>query len=274
MIAEACAAYQAAREVWPGIDVGEEVFVDLVRERLAADPELQISALPTADLYIACACAGGDSRAIASFEARYFTGLDVALARAAPTPTVLDEVKQILREKWFVALPGARPRIVDAVGHGDLGGLVRVAAMRTLLNLRRQDHRLEPSGDDSLFDAAVPPSDPALSIVRANDRAALKEAFEDAVRALEPRERNVLRLHVLHQLSIDEIGRIFGVHRATCARWLERIRETLAKRTRTQLADRLALDRSEVESLVALVQSRLEVSFARLLATDPPSHDR
>jgi RNA polymerase sigma-70 factor (ECF subfamily) len=75
----------------------------------------------------------------------------------------------------------------------------------------------------------------------------------------------VLKLHLVHRLSIDEIGRAHGVHRATAARWLERVRDELQAETRRLLRQRLGLDLAGIDSMVALVESRLEVSFRRLL---------
>lgn len=64
----------------------------------------------------------------------------------------------------------------------------------------------------------------------------LKEAFQlafrDAVNALTSRERNLLRYHYLSDLSIDQIGTLYHVHRATAARWVAQARERLISDTR------------------------------------------
>ena len=65
--------------------------------------------------------------------------------------------------------------------------------------------------------------------------------------------------------SIDQIGSLYGVHRATAARWLTNAREELGARIRAGLAERLEIGESQVDSIVALVTSRIELSLERLL---------
>lgn len=254
-----------ARAAWPGFDVPE---ADLLT-RLGRNPEREWTELEVCDIYLACGCARALPAALAAFDAHYLVEVAPALARLRPSGTLVDEVKQILREKLLVAAPGKTARILDLAGGGDLRALVRVAAIRTALNLRRRDERLQPLGDSDVLELLAPDASPALAVMKARHRTELKQAFEDALAALTPRDRNVLRLHLLHGLSIDEIGHLHQVHRATAARWLEKIRGELDRVTRDRLHQRFGVDPTEVESLIRLVQSRLEVSFRRLL-DDPP----
>jgi RNA polymerase sigma-70 factor (ECF subfamily) len=80
-------------------------------------------------------------------------------------------------------------------------------------------------------------------------------------------------MHVVDGLGIDELGRIYNVHRATAARWLVRIREALFAGTRSALAKHLDLGETEFASLVGVLLSRLDVSVQRVLGEideDPP----
>jgi RNA polymerase sigma-70 factor (ECF subfamily) len=262
----------AARTTWAGVDVPSEDVVAVWAERLAGgDPPALAAAiddLRATDLYIACGCGAGDPAALAAFETRYFAGLDSVLSRIAPAPAAIAEVTQILREKLFVADPTRRPRIVDMAGRGDLSGLIRVAAIRTALNLRRAEARRAGVLDERAELALLRPEDaPELAAIRAQHRALLKEALEHAILALPPRDRAVLRMHLVEHLGIDEIGHAHEVHRATAARWLQRIRDDLRGHTLRRLHARLGASDDEVASLVRAVDSRLDVSFARLLAT-------
>jgi RNA polymerase sigma-70 factor (ECF subfamily) len=83
--------------------------------------------------------------------------------------------------------------------------------------------------------------------------------------ALSPEQRNVLRLHLLDGLNIDQIGLIHQVHRATVARWLARARETVRDDTRRRLAAKIAVDGPELESIVTALHSQLDVSVQRIL---------
>ena len=55
------------------------------------------------------------------------------------------------------------------------------------------------------------------------------------------------------------------MHRATAARWLNRARGALVGTTHKRLAERLKLPVDQVESVIRLVQSRLDVSVIRFL---------
>lgn len=64
--------------------------------------------------------------------------------------------------------------------------------------------------------------------------------------------------------------KLYGVHRATAARWLADARAALGDAIRGELAGRLRIAASEVDSIVRLVQSRVDMSLDRLLVTDSP----
>ncbi len=263
-------ALDAGRAAWPDVVARPADVMALAARRVAGakagSVAERIRDLQMADLYIACACAAGDATGLSAFAARYFSSLPAVLARLGGDGALVDEVRQTLGEKLFVAQPDRPPRILELAGQGDLAALVRVAAVRTALNIRRSDHRLELVDHPSVVSGIVLGADPGSGIIKELESGEVKRAFEDALAALEPRERNVLRMHLLHGLGIDEIGRVHGVHRSTAARWLERIRDQLRDDTARLLRQRLSLDSAEIDSLVHYVQSRLEISFDRLLA--------
>ncbi|MCA9656484.1 MAG: hypothetical protein H6712_33415 [Myxococcales bacterium] len=92
-----------------------------------------------------------------------------------------------------------------------------------------------------------------LSYLRANDREAFARAFETATESLQTRERNLLRLNVVHGVSGTAIATMYGVHRATAKRWLAAARQTLLERTREELQRALGLDSEELRSVMGLI---------------------
>ena len=70
---------------------------------------------------------------------------------------------------------------------------------------------------------------------------------------------------MLDGIGIDELAAQHGVHRATCARWLEAARQQILVATQKELIDRLSLSRAELQSVIKLIASQLEVSLARVL---------
>jgi len=98
-----------------------------------------------------------------------------------------------------------------------------------------------------------------LSAVKNDAAVAFRAAFLATLGELERRERTVLRLHLLDGLTIDEIAPMYEVHRATIARWIGAAKQTVLDRTRRRLMHDLRLDAAEVDSLIRLVQSRIEL---------------
>jgi RNA polymerase sigma-70 factor (ECF subfamily) len=252
----------AARAAWPDLEVPADAFAAYLDERLP--PEADPAAAPVADLYLACACTRGDPRALATFERTHFDSVDAVAATLGAPPGSADEVKQILRTRFFVAADGRAPAIGEYSGRGDLAGWVRVSAVREVLRLFKRARRTVPL-DEALL-AELAPSDPETAALKARCRDELRAAFSAALEALPPRSRTLLRYQLVDGLGVTEIGAIYQVHRATAARWLAKIRDDLVDDTRRRLSERLHLSDAEARSMIRLVQSELELSVLGLLS--------
>jgi RNA polymerase sigma-70 factor (ECF subfamily) len=244
-----------AHAAWPGIEVADEVFAEWVHDRSDNAAPLH------EDLYLACACAHGQPLALAAFDAAFAADFEAIYRRFGYVSSGADDVRQRLHEKLFV---GPQPRIADYEGRGSLRTWLRVAVTRLLLNAQARETREIPAGEE-IFQALPEPSDPENAHIRKTQAEAFRAAFETAVERLCDRDRNVLRYAIVQGLGIDEIARIYAVHRSTAARWLNDAKETLAQHVRNALRERLGLTHSDVASLVRAVQSQLELSLARYL---------
>ena len=71
--------HDKARAAWPGVEVPRDLFAQWVEARVP--PDISVSGVRAADLYLACACAQGNRAAIATFEASFFREVDIALRR-------------------------------------------------------------------------------------------------------------------------------------------------------------------------------------------------
>lgn len=241
-------------------------------ERLAARiTELDAAGSPhVADLALAFACAEQSAFALAELERRFGGDFAGALSRLSLGRAEIDEVAQTVRERLFVARPGERPKILDYAGRGSLAGWLRAVIVRAGIDLVRQraaGPELSSDGEP-LVDLGAVTDDPELEGLRARYAEPFRLAFRDAVRALPQDERNALRLNLAEGLNIEQIGQLYGVHRATVARWIASAKEGIAATTRRLLAERLGLPAREIESLVRLCQSRLDVGFSVLGATE------
>jgi RNA polymerase sigma-70 factor (ECF subfamily) len=251
-------AFLAGRHAWPGVKHDEGEFRAWVLAQGIDDAALEKNG---ADLFLASACAAGKETAVAAFESLFIRGIRPTLGRVILNPELLDELRQALRVRLLI---GPAPRIVQYRGTGPLGTWVRVAAARLALKLKTASDRRSTS-DAVVLDALVAAgTDPELASAKTQHREMFCTELERCFENLEPREKTLLRMHFLHDMSIDEMGTILRVHRATVARWLVALRRQIL----ASLSKRLSLhirSGSEVNSLIRLVRSDVEISVRRLL---------
>jgi RNA polymerase sigma-70 factor, ECF subfamily len=253
----------AGREVWPSVVLAETVIANRLFARVQVDPETQLDGLHDKDLYLAYALADGNEAALRVFEAELVPQIDVALRRLRLASGTADEVKQALR---FELLADERKRIADYAGRGELAAWLRVSATRKALKSVRKADK-EESLDEILLDHWPNASHgPESKHIRSQYTEELKKAIREAFGSLELRQRNLLRQHILDELTIDDLSRLYKVHRATCARWLADARADLSKYTRKKLVTALGMaNKDEMESLLAFLDSDIELSISRIL---------
>ena len=260
------------RAVWPELDVDAKLLVEFVARHVTADlAEAALEGLRPADLYLACACAGGDPRAIATFDRDYMREVDIALARMRIGPPRLADVKQLVRQRLFVGggtagAPTSAGKIAEYGGRGDLRRWVRSVAVRTCLNELRKGKREILVDDDHLIaQHAIAQDDPEVEYMKRTYSNEFKSAFSAALGQLGPREQTLLRYHHVDGLNIDEIGAIYRVHRVTAFRWIEKAKEQLVKGTLETLRLRLKLPPEELDSVLRMIRSQIHLSLVRHL---------
>jgi RNA polymerase sigma-70 factor (ECF subfamily) len=140
-----------------------------------------------------------------------------------------------------------------------------VRAALALVSGRDQQPREDASALEHLV---APEGDQEISIIKGQYREAFQAALGRCFEALPPRQKTLLRMHFLDGMSIDAMSVVFGVHRATVARWLVAIRrQVLADISRTLAMD-LRATSSELSQLVHLVRSEVHVSIQRILGEE------
>jgi RNA polymerase sigma-70 factor (ECF subfamily) len=189
--------------------------------------------------------------------------VDRALAALNVGADTVAEIKQQIRHSLLVADPGP-PKITDFSGRGDLRGWLRVMAVRDALTMVRRARREQPADDYLLERAWTPQVSPELESLKNLYRDEFKTAVGEAIRSLTVRERTLLRQQFMDGLTIDQLAAIYHVHRATAARWVERARHQVLMTTRAALMKRLTVQPSELDSVMRLIGSRLEVSVRAL----------
>jgi RNA polymerase sigma-70 factor (ECF subfamily) len=258
---------------WPDVRLDDVAFVNhLARHLPAGDLLSTLSQVRIADLFLACACAGGDVAALQGFEETFSGELRIVKARLRKSAAEADDFAQGCRQRLFAP---PRPKIGDYSGQGDLRNWLRVTLVRMLVDhqrsTRQRDAREQLSEPASpAFDVPTSEHDMELDFLKQKYGAEFRAAFEQAAMALSPADRNLLRQHFSDGLTVDDIGALHNVHRATAARRVAKARAQLFDGTRRVLMNNLGLSRSELDSVMRMIESNVHVSVHRIL-NSPPS---
>jgi RNA polymerase sigma-70 factor (ECF subfamily) len=257
-------ALREARDSWPGVALEDGTFARYLAGRDAATSEAdETKSLLLRDLYLACACAAGDPQAVAAFDRIFLAPLADIVARAGFPAPIGADVVQILRERLLVGHEGRPPRITEYGGRAPLSAWLRVAAIREAGKVRRHENvhaGLRP-------DPPRPPPTPEEEAIRARYGKAFEDAFSDAFRGLPAEDRLTLRLHFSEGLNLDGLATTFGFSRATAGRRLLLARARLKDETLRLFGERFDASGTEVESVLRVLRSGLEVSFEALVTS-------
>jgi RNA polymerase sigma-70 factor (ECF subfamily) len=245
---------QQARARWPSVVFDQDGFARRILELQIDESRLTAHGL---DLYLVSAVLNSDRAALRAFDSILASVVGVA-GRIDGSRSFIDDVGQELRVKL---LTGREPKLRDYGGFGPLREWLRVAAMRTALNLKRSD-RLLPTDDV-----------PVAAVFDGLDDTQMKQrylpkinaALELGIRELSVRERTLLRLHFADGLSIDRIGVIYHVHRATVARWLVAIRQNLLEGLQTRLGATCGLGATDLRSIYRRMRDDVHLTISRVL---------
>ena len=258
-------ALRAGSAQWPEITVEPRAFAAAMARSFVDGPDscAALAELHVADLYLAQACASGDTPAIEAFERTHGATIASSLRALRLADDVAADVAQDVREKLFVGSPG---KIATYSGRAALASWLRTIATRTAVAAlrRRTEHLLD---DDEL--EALPSSHdtPDQQYFRATYHVEFKAAFDAALASLTDQQRSLLRQRFVEGLALEAIGERHGVHKTTAFRWLEEAQTLLTKRTHNAFQQRTRATVSEMRSIVRVLESNVELSLRRVLAT-------
>lgn len=250
----------ASRAAWPGIEIPDDDFVAYLTARIDTPLDDALRALVVTDLWLACGITRGVPGALRELEVR-LTAVAPAIAHLDGGSALVADVTAAVRER--VLGSDGNGKIADYRGRGDLRGWLRVVAVREALQILRARKREAPISAD----LAERIDDRGADLLP-DERRAYREAFDRALATLTPRERNLLKQQYVYGATIDELGALYGVHRATAARWLAQIRDTLMHRTRGHIAEAMRLTGTDLESAMGKLAEHVEFSLRHTLSRE------
>lgn len=255
------ASFERGRKAWPGVSLDAAAYASRLSETDISESDLAARA---EDIYLALACASGDPRAHRLFEDEFLSQVPRFVSRFRFAPHLVDEVRQRVRLKQLL---GERPGVSRYRGRGPLGAWVRATAVRVAFDVAVEAGQPTSDWQTELSDVWQAFNDgPEAATIKDSYRERLSKALEESLVALGARERTILRLHVVDQLSIDVIGRIYRVHRATVARWLVAIRGQVFNDLRARAALHWGTSTNDLRSLVRILGDEIHLSAKRILA--------
>lgn len=262
--------FESGRACWPQLEIRPEEFVLFLAKQLppeATFPE-KLLELRAGDLYLVCALGLGHPMALATFETEYMPAVRRTLLRLdIPDSLIADIIQALychLLERQNAPQGVFVPRRGYA-GRGELKGWLCACAVHQAGRLHKRERREVELDQASAMVLPAESNSTELTLLTEEMKKLFEAAFRNAVAALTSRERNLLRYHFLSGLSIDQIGTLYNVHRATAARWVAKARERLASLTRKRFLLASPMQAESFAKIMELIGSQLSLNLANLL---------
>lgn len=251
-------AFVAGKQAWPSLDLPIEEFGKFIQERpvapAAPEPIVQ-------DLFLACACSTGVRNALTCFR-QEFLPVTIATVRSFdPSPQFAEEIYQLLSETLFVKRPSGVTKIEQYTGQGRLAGFVRTAVRR--IALRQSANAPKFEGEEALLDQFSRFDELETLIYKLQCERVFSEALRVALRRLPRRDRLILRMNLVEKVSTTRLATMYKVSQPTISRWIQRSSRTIFDTVKDLVCDELEVDTRELQSLLSLVRSQIDITISR-----------
>jgi RNA polymerase sigma-70 factor (ECF subfamily) len=257
---------RAGESSWPQLQVTPEQFVSFLARQLPPDlhSSQQLRMLRASDLFLICGLWLRQPAAEEILEARYMPRVHEVLLRLGISAPSIAEIQQDLYIRLFERQDDAIARHGYS-GRGELSGWLCTCAVREARRRQNRAQRevtLEQTSSTVLLSTRQTPE---MEVLTGQMKEAFQRAFEDSIAALSSRERNLLRYYFLRRLSLEQIGSMYRVSRATSARWVAHAQERLGQMTRERFLTGTEVSAESLPRIMSLIQSRVSIDLGTLL---------
>ena len=266
-------AAKTGAAAWPTIALWSERFVGYLTERADASraPLDAIATLQVADLYLACACAGGDEVAVDTFLALYGPKLRRVIEEVDPAPGFVDEVMDELREALLGGEAEQREgKIAQYRGRVPLAAWLEASARRRALTRQGAARPFEDLAEIAGMERGGPPATDHLRLRYPNGFGqAVTDGAGRALAELSADDRALLRAHLVDGVSLRKLSHIRGVNVNLIARALAGARDTLRRYIREEVSRRAGLPPADAAAVMAALFTRINLGINAALKTMP-----
>ncbi len=229
-------------------------------EGLSAREELRL-----ADLYLAWCCCQGAPAALLRLWREHVPALRQAVTSVVKDEARAEDVLQDVMAELLVGKGGRAPTLATYEGRSKLSRWLRSVGVRAALAVaHKRSANPQPLTPSAAALLPSPETDPELALLKARCGQQLERALQHGLKALGEQERLLLQQHWVDGLTIDQLARLYRIHRATAARRIASAREELLSFVRRRLREQLQLTGRELDSLIELAQSRIPLSVRDL----------
>jgi len=249
-------------------------------ERVKSHPdslavEMYLDTLHAADLGLACACSAGSDAAWEYFVATYRSQLLRAACAIAGESGGRELADSLYGELFGLReSEGVRRSLFDYFhGRSKLGTwLHAILAQRHVDEFRRarnMDSLDDPEGGDgSGIAQKLPASSGSPDPEREPYLAMMQAAVEQALKALEPRDRLRLAYYYVEELTLLEIGKLLGEHEATASRKIERARQDVRRSVEAALRGEKKLSEAQLRLCYEYAREEWPFDLGRVLSAE------
>lgn len=267
-------AHAKGRAAWPGLEVPFSAFAAYLWARVPhgspAEAEAYLETCHAGDLYAVLAALRGDPQAVAALEQRFDAAARGPLGRARRLGLEVDELRQLLRSRLYVAPPGGKAELENYRGTGPVAAWLRVVVARTAIDLLEEERRLRPEAvsTERAWATVAIDEDVELGATKRQLSAPFQAALREAAQALLPEQRAILRQYYGHGVGIDGVAKLLGVHRSNASRALARARAAMLSHVRRSMTRQLGAVGADVDSLLRLMRGDVTLSLEALFRSD------
>ncbi len=252
------------RRAWPGVVLSDEQRSSFLRAARANHRPGE-RALHE-DLFLAYACTLGVAAAREALDRSIMADVPKAIRRVSTEPAFVADVAADLRLALLDEHEGKSSVLERYQGKGPLRSFVMVLAMRRAIDRKRREKEISTESHALVDLAAENPSGAHVGSSELSD--AFLEVLKERLSTLPPRDRNVLRLHIVDGIPAETIARMYGVHRATATRWITDVKRQVFEETRDSLQRRLNVSPATFESFAREAALGLDASLSTFLSRD------